>query len=224
MSYLAGVGESTLRLILTALTGVLVAGGLAIHLWRLLRRRLNYQQGLEGELATAEELNQLMLSGCRVFHDIPFPYGNIDHVVISPSGAFLVETKCIGRTRGRESETEVVVDHERNEIGFPNRTVAIPHQQLDRSVRWLSQKLHDSTGTPVRIEPMLALPGWFIRQRVGKGEAFVFNPKSPHKFFVHNRTVHSSERIQQLAHQLETLCRSVEPSRKSRKESSPSTA
>ena len=41
-------------------------------LLRLLNERKSYALGLDGELATAEELNQLMRDGCRVFHDIPF--------------------------------------------------------------------------------------------------------------------------------------------------------
>lgn len=41
-----------------------------------------------------EELNQLMLTGCRVFHDVPNdPYGNIDHVLVASSGVYAIETK-----------------------------------------------------------------------------------------------------------------------------------
>lgn len=50
--------------------------------------------GFHGERAVAEELNQLMAEGCRVFHDLPMePYGNIDHVIVSMAGVFAVETK-----------------------------------------------------------------------------------------------------------------------------------
>jgi homoserine kinase len=42
----------------------------------------------------AEEINLLMLDGCRVFHDVPIePYGNIDHVIVAPSAVYAVETK-----------------------------------------------------------------------------------------------------------------------------------
>ena len=59
---------------------------------------------------TSEELNQLMLDGCRVFHDIPFPYGNIDHVVVSRSGVYSVNAKMCGKPKEGGS-VDVVVDH-----------------------------------------------------------------------------------------------------------------
>ena len=59
---------------------------------------------------------------------------------------------------------------------------------------------------------MLALPGWYIKERIGRGSVYVFNPVKPQKFFLHNRQVHSPEMVQRIAHQLEKLCRNVEPS------------
>ena len=65
------------------------------RMFRLLDKKRNYRLGLLGERAVGEELNQLMLMGCRVFHDVPnVPYGNIDHVLDrSSSGVYAVETK-----------------------------------------------------------------------------------------------------------------------------------
>jgi hypothetical protein len=66
--------------------------GFALLLWRLIyliKRRREYRLGFAGERAVAEQLNQLMLDGCRVFHDVPMePYGNIDHVLIAPAGIY----------------------------------------------------------------------------------------------------------------------------------------
>ena len=53
------------------------------------RRRL----GLIGERAVGEELNHLMRREAHVFHDVPSTYGNVDHVVVAPSGVYAVETK-----------------------------------------------------------------------------------------------------------------------------------
>lgn len=36
-----------------------------------------FKLGLEGERATGQELDQLTLEGCRVFHDVPFPNGGL---------------------------------------------------------------------------------------------------------------------------------------------------
>lgn len=80
----------------------------------LRRKRL----GMEGEIATGEELNQLMLDGCRVFHDVPFEYGNIDHVVVSTSGVFAVETKTLTKSNENGSE-KATVDYNDNLVRCP---------------------------------------------------------------------------------------------------------
>ena len=163
---------------------------------------------MEGEVATGEELNQLMLDGCRVFHDIPFEYGNIDHVVVSTSGVFSVETKTHAKSNQSGSE-KVTIDFNNDTVRFSDWTWKIPAKQLETNSRWLSQYLSNSTGMKVESEAMLALPGYFIEERIGKGGVFVFNPKQPKKFFLNSRSVFTA---QQIAHQLEQLCRDVKPS------------
>ena len=51
--------------------------------------------GAEGELRTADLLAQLEAQGYRVLHDrrMPGTRANIDHVVVGPTGVFVVETK-----------------------------------------------------------------------------------------------------------------------------------
>ena len=56
---------------------------------RLIRRRASYRLGFHGERFVAEELNQLMSDGFRVFHDVPFGKYNIDHVLVGSTGAFV---------------------------------------------------------------------------------------------------------------------------------------
>ena len=182
--------------------------------WRMfhhLKRKRIHRLGLEGELATAEELNQLMLDGCRVFHDIPYQYGNIDHVVVSRSGVYCVNTKCLGKLKEGNGDAEVVVDHDQNLLRFPDRNCPIPTSQLETEAKWLSQNLSSAVGEKVVVEPMLALPGWFIKERKGRDSVYVFNPNKPQKFFVRNRSVLTPEMVQRIAHQLEQLVRNVEP-------------
>ena len=67
-------------------------------------QRHKEQLGLDCERSVGQELNQLMLDGCRVFHDVQADNFNIDHVVIAENGVFAIETK--GRSkpdRGRGS-------------------------------------------------------------------------------------------------------------------------
>ena len=215
-SYFAGEPESVLRVV----TSIVMAGAiLAVvgrYLLHLMSERKKFALGLEGELVTGEELNQLMLDGCRVFHDIPFQYGNIDHVVVSCSGVFSVNAKLWGKPK-EGGNSEIVVDHQRNMIHFPDRQVPIRINQLEGEARWLAEYLSKSVGQRLEVEPMLALPGWFAKQRIGRGSVYVFNPRKPSKFFVQNRTVLSPQQIEQVAHQLEQLCRDVEPKYREKK-------
>ena len=98
-TYFMGEPESVLRIIFSVGFGTVLTAIAGRRLLSLLKDRKFCILGLEGELATGEELNQLMLDGCRVFHDIPFRFGNIDHVVVSQSGVFSVNTKMLGKPK-----------------------------------------------------------------------------------------------------------------------------
>jgi hypothetical protein len=63
---------------------------------RLNRAATRYERGAEGERRTAHALAALPPDEWRVFHDIAWPgrrFANIDHVVIGPPGAFVIDTK-----------------------------------------------------------------------------------------------------------------------------------
>ena len=210
-SYFGGVSENGWR-IGTSLLFVAVAEVLiGKRLLPLLNERRNSALGLDGELATAEELNQLMLDGCRVFHDVPIRYGNVDHVVVSHSGLYAVNTKMLGKPPKDNGNADVVVDHEKNVIRFSGWQYPIPIDKLTTEARCLSDYLTSAVGKEIKAEPMIALPGWYVKERIGRGPVYVFNPRNPQRFFVQSRQVLSEEVVQQVAHQLEQLCRNVEP-------------
>ncbi len=194
-------------------------GGVSMVAWlvrktvRLWRDRRYVLLGLDGERAVAEELNQLMLDGARVFHDVPIEYGNVDHVVVTRSGVYAVETKMLGKLTTGANSAVATVDHEKGEIRFPDRRVGLKkiQDQMETQRRCLSEWLSSSTGETVKVESILALPGWRIEQRIGRGPIFVINPKRPHAFFLRNFDALPPQRIHAIAHQLEQRCRTVEP-------------
>ena len=217
-SYFGGLPESAVRVVVSV---VLASAAAVIAGWRLLKLIQDRKWkilGLEGELATGEELNQLMLDGCRVFHDIPYTYGNIDHVVVSQSGVYSVNTKMRGKPKTGEGGAEITVDQKEGIVKFPDQEYRIQVGQFEAEVNWLGQHLTSAVGQPVKVEPILALPGWFVKERIGRGTVYVINPHKPKKFFVQNRQVLSPELVQQVAHQLEQLCRDVKPSFRKKRE------
>src|SRR5205085_1395042 len=70
LSHFGGEPETAVRVALTVLLAAVASAYCGSCLLTELGTRKRLVLGLEGELATAEELNQLMLDGCRVFHDI----------------------------------------------------------------------------------------------------------------------------------------------------------
>lgn len=54
--------------------------------------RMSFLKGAKGEQAVAREVDELPDDFC-VIHDLPTPYGNLDHVVIGSTGVFVLETK-----------------------------------------------------------------------------------------------------------------------------------
>jgi Nuclease-related domain len=58
------------------------------------RQFRNWFVGARGEVAVAKELRPLEADGYVVVHDVSTPRGNIDHVVVGPTGVFVLETKA----------------------------------------------------------------------------------------------------------------------------------
>lgn len=141
----------------------------------LIRKRRDYLLGYHGERYVAEELNLLMTDGFDVFHDVPFEKFNMDHVLLGPTGLFVVETK----TRRKpviegEARFEVVFDGEA--LNFPNgRNVEGPAQaRLNRQTlsRWISS----ATADRITAAAILTIPGWWVTCSA-RSELFAVNPK-----------------------------------------------
>ena len=178
--------------------------------FRLLEQRRRYRLGLGGERAVGEELNRLMLVGCHVFHDVPNdPYGNVDHVVIAPAGGvYAVETKA-----RRKQELDGKEDHK---VVFDGRALQFPGggwngaclEQAKRQASQLSDWLSKATGDAVTVQPVLALPGWYV-DRKGRGEVWVFNAREL-KGLVRQQQAGDEAKLQRIANQLDQRCRDVE--------------
>lgn len=184
------------------------------YLIRRIQRNKNNIQflnlGLDAELAVGQELNYLMREGYWVYHDFPADEFNIDHVLVGPAGVFAVETK--GRAKPLKidgsAEREVIYDGE--SLHFPHKQEQKPIKQAETQAKWLSKWLTSAVGEPVSVTPVLALPGWFIKQTQRKGIP-VINGKNCSVFFS-KFEAHLSEKLQrQIAHQIDSRCRTVLP-------------
>jgi hypothetical protein len=188
-------------------------------LLRVLRKRSDHFLGYQGEVAVAESLQELARLGCYVFHDLQpdklqrDKRWNIDHLVVAPDSVLVVETK----TRRKRSRTD---DRAAHEVIFDGRVLHFPGwsdthglEQAERNAGWVRDYLSKALAEPVKVEPVLALPGWWVRRK-GRGQVYVVNPKEV-RALVRGRggqmiSPEKAKRMRQIAHALEQKCRDVE--------------
>jgi Nuclease-related domain len=145
--------------VLTAQAGLPHGGlvGLAVAAlvsWRLRFRpseqARTWQRGAHGERHTAHLLQRLQRDGFVVFHDLAVPGSpaNVDHLVIGPTGVFVIDSKQW--TGSVQQGGDGLVWHN--------------HYPLDRTletVRWEAQVIGRLLGT--RIHPLLCVHGAHVR-------------------------------------------------------------
>ncbi len=191
--------------------GLLFAAYMIRRMVGIFDERNNYRLGLDAELAVGQELNQLMANGCRVFHDFPAEKFNIDHVVVGPGGVHAVETKGRAKPDKGRGAADANVKYDGKRLKFPDWQETAPLEQAKRQAVWLGKWLSSAVGSPVSVNPVLVLPGWYV-ERTGAGDVTIFNGKKPNFLSKPSgRATLDEKQIQQIAHQLEHRCRDIEP-------------
>ncbi|WP_414664104.1 nuclease-related domain-containing protein [Horticoccus sp. 23ND18S-11] len=194
-----------LLLVVTAFT--------APRMLNILRAYWNYQLGFKGERLVGEQLNQLLAHGFHVFHDLPFAGYNIDHVVVGPSGVYVIETK----TR-RKWKTKATV-HPSHKVRYDGSSLTWPSGRSDRfgldqtlrNARSLADWLTRATGETVTCRPILTLPGWWIdRTAQNPPEVAVISAKALAPYLAAaTSTALSLGQMKRIAFQLSERCRKV---------------
>ena len=142
----------------------------------------NLWLGAEGEKLVGQELNLLQgRDGYHVFHDIPSKDFNVDHVIISNRGIYLIETKTFSKSiRGNPKITydgeQILVDGQR-----PERD---PIRQALALRQWLIKLLEDRTSRRFPVRAVIVFPGWFVEKTkpTKRDDLWVLNPKGVPKF------------------------------------------
>lgn len=188
----------------------LVAIACTIVALRKLNQIRNHRRGLLGEQAVAEQLQSLSASGYRVFHDIlKDGKGNIDHAVVGPAGVFAIETKYRTKQPGKAGAPDHKAEFDGSKIQFPSGYDAKAPEQARQNARWLAGELSKATGTRVSVQPIVALPGWYITLKANS-DVKVLSGKQIPGFITKEPAQLSDRAIQQISYQLEQRCRNVE--------------
>ncbi len=185
---------------------------LLVKITKALSLRGKYRLGLDAEIAIGQELNHLMREGFWVFHDFPAGNFNIDHVVIGSTGVFAVETKGRSKPISDNGSTEREVLYDGSTLKFPGWEEQKPLEQAARQAQWLQDWLSRAVGEPVSAQPVLALPGWFVK-RTKSGGVPVINGKNCSSYFMKsgNGKQLSKTLINRIVFSVEQHCRNVQP-------------
>lgn len=186
--------------------------GLILWLLSVVNQYSNYRLGFRGERAVGEELNQLLREGCHVFHDVPMePYGNIDHVVVAPSGVFAVETKTRRKRKAPAGRKEHEIIYDGKTLDFPHCKDAYGLEQAQQQADRLRNLLGKAVGAHVPVSAILTFPGWFVTSRVHTPALKVVNPKQIKGVVMNGRNAPlNAQFLQRIVHQLDQKCRDVE--------------
>jgi hypothetical protein len=126
----------------------------AILGWRLRFRpseqARTWQRGAHGERRTAHLLDRLVRDGYVIFHDLAIPGSpaNVDHLVIGPSGVFVIDSK----------QWTGSVQQGADGLAWHN------HYRLERTletVRWEAATVGRLLGT--RVDPLLCVHGAHVQ-------------------------------------------------------------
>jgi len=182
---------------------------------RILDSAIKIRLGLEGERVTGQELSLLMRDGAWVFHDLPYKYGNIDHVVIGAGGVFAVETKAVSKPASASTgRPEATVEYNGKSIKFPHMEISQPLDQARSHAKYLHQHIKEKLNIDTAVRPVVALPGWFVKW-TGGSDVMVINPKRGHYLKKElSKNILTPGDVHVIAGHFESVARSVRPGSK----------
>ena len=162
------------------------------------------KQGRDGEKVVGEYLERLRQDGCIVYHDIVGDKFNLDHVVLSTKGIFIIETKTYSKPKGPEAKVHFDGTHLNiDSIGNKDDVLI----QVEAESIWLKEILKESTGKNFSIKPVVLFPGWFIESE-NKFNTWVLNPKAFPAFIQNQQESISSEDMKLDAYHMSRYIRS----------------
>lgn len=187
----------------------LVSVAYSVYQIRKLRPKIHaLRLGRDGEKIVGQSLEELRIDGAIVLHDITSNGFNVDHVVISFKGIFVIETKTNSKPKGRDAK--VVFDGEKLSVGgwTPSRD---PIKQVQANTAWVRDLLKESTGKSFPVKSVVLFPGWYV-ETVGThahDRVWVLNPKGLPVFIANEKTALSLEDVKMATCHLSRYIRSL---------------
>lgn len=176
---------------------LIAAAAVAICAYKIkkhLQKIRHIKLGRDGEKCVGQFLDLLRESGAKVFHDVPALGFNLDHVVLSEYGIFVIETKTYSKPDGGAAKIEFDGKNI-TKNGYPLERD--PIVQVTAAAKYIKEQLLDSTGKSFPIRPVVTFPGWFVTTKKGNtnSDVWVLNPKALPAFISNSNTIMPTEDI-----------------------------
>ncbi|WP_414829227.1 nuclease-related domain-containing protein [Alteromonas sp. H39] len=176
-----------------------------IRATRAFSKLRNTRLGIEAEWAVSQALATIVDKDVRIFHDIQGPNFNIDHVLTYPGGVLAIETKGRRKPNIRHSKDTHKLFVDSQKLVFPHFTDMDTIEQASRQANWLSKELTQSTGSDIKANPVVVIPGWFIEYKQ-KPTVPVMSHKTLAKYYKFSKSfVHDDSSLSRINYQLEQL-------------------
>jgi hypothetical protein len=152
-----------------------------LYMMRIQRRLQNYKLGSQGEKIVGEKLEDLRKEGYKIFHDVVGGNFNIDHIVVSPKGVFVIETKARskrkdGSTSGR-NQSEYEIESDGQTITLKGKKPDDePIKQALKNAEWVRELLKQRIGKEYPITAVIAYPNWYVKELTNNDKIWVLNP------------------------------------------------
>ena len=136
-----------------------------------------YRKGLEGERLVGESLNQLSNESTYVFHDIPGERFNVDHIIVSTRGIFVIETKHFNRDLCQEFYYDGSMIYRVMKDG---RKFLCPKllPQIDGEARFIEHEIERRTDTKLPVVKVAILIGSYINSTENFKDYWLLNESS----------------------------------------------
>jgi hypothetical protein len=193
---------------LATATAVLLLGYTAIRVNRMRPKIRALRLGMEGEKVVGQSLEELRASGATVFHDICGKDFNVDHVVVSPKGIFVIETK----TRSKPKGTGVTVRYDGEKLSVNgNAPSRDPIKQVQAISAWVQELVKKSTGKSFPVRPVVLFPGWYVQTENANAhdKVWVLNPKCLLSFIQNEKVDLPAEDVNMITFHLSRYIRSA---------------
>jgi len=179
--------------IVTLLAILIIA--FSIYKIRKIRTKIKrLELGRDGERAVGQFLDNLRTNGYCIYHDIIGDRFNIDHVIISKKGIYVIETKTYSKPCN--GNPKIYYDGKKLKIDGLG-TLTKPIIQVNTSSQWLIKLLQKKTGKKFSIKPVILFPGWFVHstEEGKKANTWVLNPKALPTYIANQPDIISEEDI-----------------------------